>query len=86
MRKFICYWFASVLAVHIIPSVIVALGMVYFYGGGDAPSAQSPVEFGIGMLILMMYMVAQSVFWPAIIVLCLGVAYFAVKSSGVPAR
>lgn len=72
MKKFITYWSCLVLAGHIIPSLIVAVGMTYFYGG-DAPSAQSPLAFGIGMFILVFWMIAQTFIWPAVIVLCLGV-------------
>lgn len=80
MKKFITCWLAVVLVGVTLPSLFVALGMVTFYGAGDAPTAHSKLDFGIGMFMLMSYTIYDNFFWPAVAVLLIAVAFFAGKS------
>jgi hypothetical protein len=81
MKKFITYYLYAVVAVLIIPSLFCGIGAMLFMGDGGFDAAQL-LWIGIGTFFTTMLAVGLLGFYPAIVVLVIGLIVCAVKSGG----
>jgi hypothetical protein len=79
MKKFITYYLYTVLAALIIPSLFSGIGAAVFMADGAFDSAQL-LLIGVSAFFTTMLAVALLGFYPAVMVLVLGLLVCAVKS------